>query len=307
MAERRIIYLAVLVACLVFYWAYQEWLGYLMLMGILWLPWFSLLISLPSMLLCRVEFRCPGVVMAGQQVEISYAAVCKYPVAALKGKVKITRELTGEAWKQQGGSALRTEHCGAQRIAFHRLWIYDYLGLFRLPVRHKQEVTVFVRPLEVAVENPPGTARYLANAWKAKSGGGFAENHELRLYRPGDSLRQIHWKLSAKTGKLIFREPMEAVRGAALLTVELVGTPEQLDRKLGKLCWISRYLLEREIPHRIQCLTGRGMEQFSVETLEHLYGAIDSLLASPPAAGNTAPVYMPSSWCYHIGGDGDES
>ena len=70
------------------------------------------------------------------------------------------------------------------------------------------------RPPEVpAHPRHPDLDRYIARAWKPKSGGVCRRNHELRLYRPGDSLNQVHWKLTAKTGKWMIRQPMEPQRG----------------------------------------------------------------------------------------------
>lgn len=203
--------------------------------------------------------------------------------------------------------ALPTEHCGQLLITPKRVWICDYLGLLRLPVRNKQEAAIVVQPVPVADVDPPDLSRYLVNAWKPKPGGGFAENHELRLYRPGDDLRQLHWKLSAKTGKLILREPMEALRGLALLTMELEGTPGELDRKLGRLQWLSRYLLSKEVPHQVHCLTGQGMETFPVKTEADVQDMINGLLRTPRATEGLQPNYIRASWSYHIGGDSHEA
>jgi len=300
-------YLAALSGCLVFYWAYREWLSWIFLMTAVILPWLSLLLSLPAMLQCRVEVLCPEAVTVGTQVSLSYAGKCPLPVPGIKGKVLVEKNLTGRKWKLHLDSALPTEHCGALEILPGRLWVCDYLGLFCLRVRKKDGHVLTVRPAPLAMENPPDMSRYLANAFKPKPGGGFSENHELRLYRPGDNLHQVHWKLSAKTGKLILREPMEAMRGLALLTMELSGDPNELDRKLGRLRWLSGYLIQKEVPHQIHCLTGRGMEYHSVANEGDVLAALDALLRAPAADRSLEPSYIGASWRYHIGGDSHES
>ena len=305
MAERRVIYLAALCGSLVFYWAYREWLSGILLLLVLLLPWFSLLLSLPPMWSCRAEIRCPGAVTVKQQAAAVYVGKTVFPVPAMKGKLIVNRILTGESWRLGSTGELPTEHCGALEIQPKRIWVYDYLGLFRMRIRKKEGCRVLVRPRPVPVKDPPDMSRYLTNAWKPKPGGGYAENHELRLYRPGDNLQQIHWKLSAKTGKLILREPMEAVRGLAVLTMELRGTPEELDRKLGQLQWMSDYLLQKEVPHQIHCLTGRGMEIFSVSDESQTQNAIDVLLCAEAVSAATMPDNIRASWRYHIGGDSD--
>ena len=307
MAERRLIYLASLMGCLVFYWAYREWLSGFLLVLVLVLPWFSLLISLPAMWTCRIRFRNSAALQRGQMAEADYVGETRFPVPPLKGKLTVSNLLSGERRKLRCGDALPTEHCGVLEIQPRKIRAYDYLGLFRGRIRKRQPYRILIRPEQIPVENPPDMSRYLVNAWKPKLGGGYAENHELRLYRPGDNLRQIHWKLSAKTGKLILREPMEALRGLAVLTMELRGTPEEIDRKLGNLHWMSNYLLQQEIPHQIHCLTQRGMEQFCIADAQQAQEAVDALLCAGKAPTEAAPACSAAAWRYHIGGDGHES
>lgn len=307
MAERRIGYLAALIGCTVFFWAYRQWLSWLLLMIVVFLPWFSFLVSLPAMLLTSVTVCCPEVIPMGEYAQAKFQGRCILPIPPVRGRLFVERILTGERWLLRSGMPLPTEHCGGLRITPKRIWVYDYLGLVGLPVRKKQPFTVLVRPGDVPQADPPELSRYLVNAWKPKPGGGFAENHELRLYRPGDNLRQLHWKLSAKTGKLILREPMEALRGLALLTMELTGTPQELDHKLGTLQWLSGYLLSKDVPHQLHCLTGRGMETFSVKHEPDIRDMIDDLLRTPGADPEQQPNYIRASWSCHIGGEHHEA
>ena len=50
-------YLLSVLGGLVFYWAYREWLSWLILVLLLALPWFSLLVSLPAILTSRGSIR----------------------------------------------------------------------------------------------------------------------------------------------------------------------------------------------------------------------------------------------------------
>lgn len=307
MLWRRILYLAVLVGCLVFYWANREWISWLLLLTVLGLPWLSLLLSLPSMVSCRAAARCPAAVPLGTYVEADWISRSPWPLGEVGGRLLVKNILTGQVCRLRPGDGLPTQHCGALEVTPCRMWVCDYLGLLRLPVWKREAAVVLVQPRPVKVQPVPDVERYRSGSWKPKAGGGYSENHELRLYRPGDQLRQVHWKLSAKTGKLILREPMEALRGRAVLTMELTGTPEQLDTKLGQLLWLSGYLLGKEIPHFVCCLTGRGMETFPVTNGEEMRSAIRALLAAGPASGQEMPDTVRASWRYHIGGDGGEA
>ena len=176
------------------------------------------------------------------------------------------------------------------------------------PHLSEEEKRIYILPKPVEVTGISSLQRQLAHRWRPKPGGGFSENHELRLYRPGDRLNQVHWKLSAKTGKLILREPMEPQRGLVLLTMTLRGTPEELDRKLGRMIWLGNHILCQEIPFELRVLTGAGIECFSIANAQELSRTTDVLLASPTAAdGSIRERSYSASWHYHIGGRPDEA
>lgn len=300
------LYLTVLSSCLVFYLAYQQWLAWLILMAVVWAPVFSLVISLPAMVLFRAEPALPEHLEAQTPGEVWLVGQNRLPVPPFRGKLRLIRVTTGEQWKRKGGGKLPTEHCGAVRAVPERVWVYDYLGLIGFPVRKKASKSVIVRPLAVKMEAPPDLQRYLARSWRPKPGGGYAENHELRLYRPGDNLNQVHWKLTAKTGKLIIREPMQPDRGRMLLTMNLRGSPEELDRKFGRLLWLGGYLLEQGVSYEVQVLTGSGIVSYQVGGADALSDCVDNLLCCAPAqTGDIRQRETAVSWQCHIGGEPD--
>ena len=307
MTQRRIVYFTALAGCVFFYWANRAWLSGLILAAAVFLPWLSLLLSLPSMLSCKVKLQCADHVIVGTPLRAAYSVQCRFPVALISGKMRLYIPATGAKKRLKSGALLPTAHCGAFRIQCHHLWISDYLGLFRLPVLLREDRLVLVRPEAIEPGEMPDMSRYLCSITRPKAGGGYSENHELRLYRPGDNLQQIHWKLSAKTGSLIIREPMEAQQDAAVLTMVLSGQPELLDRKLGQLLGMSRLLISNGIRHRIFCYTGRGMSIYSVSNEREALDAIDALLPMPLAQGDILPVYPKALWRHHIGGGEYES
>ena len=51
-------------------------------------------------------------------------------------------------------------------------------------------------------------------------------SYELREYRDGDTIKQVHWKLSAKLDRLMVREPLTALRAALTPGGDLDGAEE---------------------------------------------------------------------------------
>jgi len=302
------VYLAVLVCCGVFYIAYGEWLSFLVLLAVLLFPWLSLVLSLGAIWSFRVRPAGPEAVDMGEHIRLWLLGSCSFPMPPFRGKLKLTHTPSGKTlWYREEEHNL-TDHCGSLTVTAEKMRICDYLGLFSFPVRGKEPQTIVIRPTPLPVQLPEEPIRQLNVSWKPKASGGFAENHELRPYRPGDSLNQIHWKLSAKTGELILRQSMEPRQGLILLTMHLRGTPEETDRKFGRLVWLGRHLLEQNLPFQLRALTQRGLLTFSVEEQTDLDRAMEVLLREQPMTRRdlTAPA-AGVLWQYHIGGEPDEA
>lgn len=292
---------------MIFYIANQLWLSWVLLWTVVALPVFSLILSLPGMLATRLEIKCSPKATVGDKKKTSVKRRCPFPAPYCRHRLLVTRVTTGESFVLQQGQNLPTDHCGKLICRIDKCRAYDYLGLVFLPVRNLGQVGVVVMPKPVALKNPPDLERYRASAWQVKPGGGFAENHELRLYRPGDDLRQIHWKLSAKSGKLVVREAMEPRRGRMLLTMDVCGTPEALDEKFGQLLWLGKYLLDRGLRFELLVLGGGGAVNRIIASESDLARAMEDFLSLPPVAdGPVLDREQKCTWHFHIGGVADE-
>ena len=307
MTGRRLIYLASLAGCLVFYYFYREWLSWLFLMCVLFLPALSLLLSLPMLTTVRSNLNLPEILPLGQECRAAIDLTSDFPVPSFRCRFRVTHAITGERKPLRSDRPLPADVCGQLTVEPIRVGVCDYLGLFRLPLKKKPQSTVYVWPTAVPLNPVPDFAVQPPRRWKPKPGGGFAENHDLRLYRPGDSLQQIHWKLSAKTGNLILREAMVPDHQLLCLTLDLTGTAEELNRKLGRLLWLGRLLIEKGRPYSISALTGRGILSWPVDSETALTSAMKELLSAPAAEAGTLEDVRGFAGCtYHIGGGPDE-
>lgn len=308
MAGHRTIYAAALLCCGMLYVAYGGWLSGIAMAVILGLPLLSLLLSLPGMATFRLEIRGAETLTMGETGELWLVGSSPFTILPFRGRLKLRSCLTGEMLPYAPETGLPTAHCGGYRVTTEKARVCDYLGLFSLPIQRREPKQFLIRPKPLPVKNMPDLRTFVPKVWKPKFGGGYGENHELRLYRPGDSLNQVHWKLSAKTGKLTIREPMEPVRGRLLLTMTLSGTREELDRKLGRLLWLGTYLTEQGLTFELEVLTGEGAQGFQIPGRRELEKVLDTLLCTPAAAsGSIRERSFSASWQYHIGGTPDEN
>ena len=308
MVHKRIYYITALLVGMAFYVCYREWLSWLLLVGLMGLPWLSLLVSLPPLLTFRGRIEAPAAITAGTPAVTRLEGDARMAVPRFGGWLRLEHIPTGETRRLWCGGDLSTDHCGGIRVTVERAWVYDSLDLFRFRANRTDPVVVKVRPQPLPMGELPDLSRFLALRWRPKPGGGYAENHELRLYRPGDSLNQVHWKLTAKTGKLTIREAMEPDLGLVLLTLDVRGTAPELDRKFGRLLWLGRHLTELGTPFEIRALTGEGIVSHTVKDEQQLLRCIDRLLCCPPAAeGSVLDGELRASWHRHLGGEPDEA
>lgn len=307
MAGRRLLYALSLTGCLIFYGAYQKWFSWILLLTVLGLPLLSLCLSIVPMLRLKLEPGCADRIPMGTGETLELTAHFPGIHPPLCTKFRVTRPNTAEYWVLKPGAPLPTEHAGGLLIEALRPKVYDHLGLFSIHVRSANPKTVFVMPSEIKMELPYDLNRFLARSWRPKPGGGFAENHEIRNYHPGDNLNQVHWKLSAKTGDLMVRESMEPEHGTMLLTLDINGTPAQLDAKFGRLLWLGNWFCGHALPFEIRALTGEGIDCHTVRDEWDFHRAMDALLCAPQAPDySIRDREFTAAWRFHIGGAPDE-
>ncbi|WP_158863619.1 DUF58 domain-containing protein [Leifsonia sp. AG29] len=97
----------------------------------------------------------------------------------------------------------------------------DQLGLLRRTTRWTDQVELFVHPRTVRLA---ATARGLVRDLEGQTTKVITDSdlafHALRTYEPGDDIRNVHWRTSARTGQLMVRQYQETRRSQLLLTFD---------------------------------------------------------------------------------------
>jgi len=89
----------------------------------------------------------------------------------------------------------------------------DQLGLLRRIVRWTEAVELFVHPVTTRIaSSAAGLMRDLEGEITKKITSDDISFHALRAYEPGDALRNVHWRTSARTGQLMVRQFEETRR-----------------------------------------------------------------------------------------------
>jgi len=94
----------------------------------------------------------------------------------------------------------------------------DQLGLLRREVRWTDPVELFVHPRTARLKpSAAGLVRDLEGEATKTITDNDISFHALRAYEPGDALRNVHWRTSARTGRLMVRQYEETRRSQLLL------------------------------------------------------------------------------------------
>ena len=97
----------------------------------------------------------------------------------------------------------------------------DPVGLFSRRVRWADAVELLVRPATVDLAGlPVGQLRDLEGVPSDQISMSDLAFHALREYVPGDDLRHVHWRSSARAGQLLVRQYHDSRRTSALLLVD---------------------------------------------------------------------------------------
>lgn len=101
--------------------------------------------------------------------------------------------------------------CGSIEVRLEFIRIYDFLGIFCMSRKAKKRASVKIMPefKLMPVEITRKTREFQAEAEEysgEKRGDDPSEIYQVREYRVMDSLKDIHWKLSAKEEELMVKE-----------------------------------------------------------------------------------------------------
>lgn len=290
MAVNRLLYAGMLVLSAVFYFASGTWISWLLLVLVLSLPLASLLVSLPAMLSCRLEMAMPDAVDQGAKasLRLRLRAWRLLPLPEIQIRLNLrTRDrekdlrFLSRLTREEGLLALPTDECGYLAAEFCRGRVCDALGLFRFPMRLPKTARMAILPPERRLDPMPRLEQFLQQQLKAKPGGGAAEQHENRGYRPGDPVKDIHWKLSLKTDELIVREALEPIRRQIVLAIRTPRGAATRAETLGGFRWLSRWLLDHGIAHSAVWMDGEEQRERVINSEEDSLAVLRETCLAP--------------------------
>lgn len=187
-----------------------------------------------------------------------------FPVFKAHCEVLIKNNLTGEKntvnvclsampkSRTEAEFLLSSEFCGYITSKAEQIWLTDIFGF--LPVKVKDfaskkgkttvlpetfaPVIVFRNMLPV----PEESESYAPD----KKGNDYSETFQIREYAPGDSIKQIHWKLSEKLDRTIVRDASLPIAKNIMLFWDKTApaNPKETDSMAEVSCSVAQSLLQ---------------------------------------------------------------
>lgn len=211
------------------------------------------------------------------QLQAELTNTCALPVPQLMARVSIRVFPEDDALLLRGktmlGSretgrlcfTLDSSHCSCLEIWPNQLMITDFLGMVqrRCAVDDNERRLFFVLPeCKMNDEALPDDASALVDrdGDEEKRGYTSPDVAEIRAYQPGDPIRLIHWKLSARMEELLVRETSDPAESLTLLYLDLCEQDPQHNIRRDKDAWdsfmetvagVSSTLLSRELKHTV--------------------------------------------------------
>lgn len=150
-----------------------------------------------------------------------------------------------------------TEMCGNVEFELESVRIYDPLGFFYINIRCHMSSVIRVMPefSLMPVEITRKTREFQAEAEEysgERQGDDPSELYQIREYRMQDSLRDIHWKLSAREEELMVRERGFPLGCVVLIWIDLPEgkqSAEGFSRLLSTAASLSVTLAEQKCIH----------------------------------------------------------
>lgn len=250
-----------------------------------------------------VAVREGGSKKQGAKGELTVENCGFLPVVQLRCDLLLDNLLTGERTEQtvslpvlpnhkrKLAVSIKSRHCGHLAISFKQVVAVDFFGITRYKVRFTADADTIIMPNTFSIRVLPSLNSLCpedSDEYEPdRAGHDVSEVHEIRGYVPGDSVRQIHWKLTSKYDQLMVKQAGQPLKHSMLLFIDFPSgnshsaSPDCLDALAEVAVSLSQALLDVGIAHIIawQQADG-GLGHYSVQNADDLTDVLPDMLSA---------------------------
>lgn len=263
--------------------------------------------KLPEELLCMLQF--PATARKGEKLHGAFVInqLGRCPVffgkAFGKGKNLMTGEesefeITITLMGKEEGTApiiLSSNYMGCLEVTIEKIVFFGLFGIGKKErkISLKKEILILPDSKELTISLPPSRGRAGDGDEAAVSLHGYDSTlyQGVRVYREGDSMRQIHWKMTGKTEEYMVKELGEPALFMPMVFLETTvdkKQPSDLDRLMEEYISVSQWLAEQNIRHMLCWKDGKNGDwnRHLVANLGQLDSCFEILLSTGFQEGN---------------------
>lgn len=263
----------------------------------------------------QVEMDLPAGLQKGKEAggEITVKNRTVLPVVRAELELELCNTLTREKMRLPLGVSLAPRErkvvpfaftsacCGQFRVFCEAVTVRDAFGL--VTIRRKAGLVkkrlvppelFSMRVRLMGSETPLGEEDSIHLSRKGQD---WSEPFQLRDYLEGDSLKQIHWKLSQKLDRYIVTDPSQTLDRALLVfwdrgTLDKDVSPAVPDALAEAVASFCLAVIQEEIPYSVAWSQGDGggCQVRDVGTMEELYGIIPGMLHAPSGKSGASGI-----------------
>ena len=183
-------------------------------------------------------------------------------------------------------------NCGQQQVLLKEAYVYDFFRLFKrkIEINKKWDYLTYPYPVHIQLElNQSIKQDRSGEIYDPKrKGNDPSEVFNLRGYEEGDSLKSVHWKLTAKTGNLVVREFSRPINYKVLILCDASiyhqnkKVQDEVNNAIYSLAFsISEQFLLKQFPHFIGQILGEDFNAYAIDSPTSLDMAKDEMMLTP--------------------------
>lgn len=208
----------------------------------------------------------------------SWLPVMRLEVFLKEKKKKISCYVPGKG-SAKAQTEVRCDYCGLLEVQVSHIKTYDFLLLFgrkkKISASCETAVLPVGRPMQITAGHMPSGMEE-EEGGVSLPGGQPPEIYQIQKYQPGDGMRDIHWKLSARSGELLSKEYSMESRMPIFVfwNTRMAKKLEAEERDaFWELCFsLCSGLLEAGLKHQAGCWDAvrRQVRVYPITTLEDI-------------------------------------
>jgi len=273
-------YIMACILCLIFALYCSGRVGYFLLIVLLLSPALSWSYTFLLSRIIRIQFILEEAVLSKgslvpARVKILKPAILPVPVMTLlirttggiaqeKPKLRISSGIKREYTEQLN---LRAVHASGAYAGIEGMQLLDFFGIVQFDIKHidhnmylvgilpeANDTVEIEKELQTVLEEASDIREYEESPFEKSGGFGGFPGYEHREYKPGDPIKRINYKLSAKRDELFVRLDEQQINGKVIISLErelpayleenkkVIYYEQQVEKKLG----LAMLLLARQ-------------------------------------------------------------